>query len=182
MSIDHFLAVRGATRRTRPWSQSTAWGAVAILTGVDAVWMGTTQRSRLKAALRSVTAVEFLARARERAQVKQFAGHSAATWRVRDVLVDTAAVGMSLGLAQSARVDGYIDAEELVELVRHYGLVPDDEGQFTIRATTFPIGTVRELAQSGVVLAGLDLAESLDTRERRVGLDALSEALGRHRG
>lgn len=180
-SIDRFLAVRGPTR-TRPWSQPTAWGAVAILTGVDASWMGPTQRSRLKAALRSVTAAELLARARKRAQVKQFAGHSSVIRRVRDVLVDTAAAGTRLGLAEPTRVDGYTDADGLATLVRHYGLLPDDAGQLTVRVTAFPMDTVRELTESGVVLAGLDLAESLDTRERRAGLDAIGDALERLRG
>ncbi|MGF0115321.1 helix-turn-helix domain-containing protein [Promicromonospora sp. Marseille-Q5078] len=180
-SIDRFLAVRGSTR-TRPWSQPTAWGAVAILAGVDATWLGATQRSRLRSALRSVTAAELIARARERARVKQFAGHSSVTERVRDALVDTAAVGPGLGLAGSTRVDGYADADGLAMLVRRYGLVPDDAGQLTVRVTTFPMDTVRELAASGVVLAGLDLAESLDTRERRAGLDAIGAALGRLHG
>lgn len=40
------------------------------------------------------------------------------------------------------------------------------------------LAIVRELAQRSVVLAALDLAESLDVRERRAGLDALDRGLG----
>lgn len=55
-------------------------------------------------------------------------------------------------------------------------------GRIVLRATGFPIPTVRELADIGVVLAALDLAESLDVRERRAGLDALTDALEQLRG
>jgi hypothetical protein len=36
---------------------------------------------------------------------------------------------------------------------------------------------VRDLANRNVVLAGLDLSESLDARERRAGLHAVDRAL-----
>jgi hypothetical protein len=39
-----------------------------------------------------------------------------------------------------------------------------------------------DLAQRSVVLAAIDLAESLDLRERRAGLDALDRALESFRG
>lgn len=69
-SIDRFLAVRGV-RRTRSWSPETAWGAVAILSGVEAAWSGGTQRSRLKARLRTLSAADLVERTRERAEVLQ---------------------------------------------------------------------------------------------------------------
>lgn len=38
-SVERLMAVRGGSHR-RAWSEATAWGAVAILSGADAGWMG----------------------------------------------------------------------------------------------------------------------------------------------
>jgi hypothetical protein len=42
-------------------------------------------------------------------------------------------------------------------------------------------GLIRDLVRAGGVLAALDLAESLDVRERRAGIDALGRSLGEFR-
>jgi len=39
-SVDRLLVVRGQSHR-RAWSEATAWGAVGLLSGADAAWMGT---------------------------------------------------------------------------------------------------------------------------------------------
>ena len=66
-------------------------------------------------------------------------------------------------------------------LVAHHGLTRYETGQFTLRVTAMDLAVIETLAQ-GTVLAALDLAESLDVRERRVGVDALDDALARFRG
>jgi len=180
-SIERFLAVRGS-RRTRAWSTPTAWGAIAILSGLDASWMGATQRSRLQARLRSLTATELVERARQRADVARFSGHTSAIEPLRAVVVGTGQAVARLGLAEVYGVDGYVGSEAVQRLVRQFGLARDDAGRVVLRATTFPIQAVRELGDADVVLAGLDLAESLDVRERRAGLSALSESLEKLRG
>ncbi|GAA4847145.1 hypothetical protein GCM10023221_27330 [Luteimicrobium xylanilyticum] len=179
-SVDRFLATHG-TERQRVWSEATAWGAVAILSGRPASWLGESQRSRLKGRLRGLAATEMVPRARDRADVMRYAGHSAALARLRDAIVDTSRAADRLGLAGTNNVDGYVSTEQRAQLVTKFALTPDITGRITLRCTTFPITTVRDLADTGVALAALDLAESLDVRERRAGLDGLTAALERLR-
>lgn len=178
-SVDRLLAVRGGSHR-RAWSEQTAWGAVALLSGAEATWMGESQRSRLKGRLRGLSGAQLVERARDRAVMSRYAGHASTGARLRAEVIDTTAAATGLGLVATSAVDGYVGAESLDELVTRHGLIRDG-GNYTLRATTMDLAVVKELAQ-GTALAALDLAESLDVRERRVGLDALDDALGRFRG
>jgi hypothetical protein len=179
-SVDQLIAVRRGSHR-RAWSEATAWGAVALLSGLEVTWIGESQRSRLKSRLRATTAEQLVERSRDRADVGRYAGHRSTRARLRAETVDLSEATTRLGLAESAVVDVYVAAEELDALVARHALTRDDAGTFTLRATTMYLAVVEELAQ-GSVLAALDLAESLDVRERRVGMDALDDALGRFRG
>ena len=87
-------------------------------------------------------------------------------------------VASRLGLAETDNVDGYLAASDMDGVVSRHGLIPDDAGAVTLRATSMDLEVVRDMSKRGVVLAALDLAESLDVRERRAGLNALDAALG----
>lgn len=178
-SVDRLQAVRRGSHR-RAWSEHTAWGAVALLSGAEATWMGESQRSRLKGRLRVVSAEGLVERARDRAVLNRYAGHASTGERLRAEVVDTTGAATRLGLAETSAVDGYVAADWLDELVTRHGLIRDDSGNYTLRATIMDLAIVRPLAQ-GTVLAAIDLAESLDVRERRAGLDALDDALARVR-
>lgn len=175
-SVDRLLAIRG-TWHKRAWSEATAWGAVSLLSGIAPTWMGQSQRSRLKARLRTLAAAEIVGRARERAGVGRYAGHDSTVSRLRGELVDTSRATGALGLAESGSVDGYVAASAVAQTVARHGLIRDDVGRFTLRATTMDLAVVAALAENSTVLAALDVAESLDVRERRAGLDALDHAL-----
>jgi hypothetical protein len=180
-SVDRFLAVRGGGR-TRAWSEKTAWGAVALLSGTDASWLGESQRSRLRLRLREVSVEALVARARDRAVVRRYAGHPSAVGRVRAATVSTHLAARRLGLADANVVDAYVAADVLDEVVRGHGLVADGAGSFTLRATTVDMEVVAKLARSGDALVALDLAESLDVRERSTGVRALEHSLAAFRG
>lgn len=180
-AVERLLAVRGGSH-TRAWSEPTAWGAVSLLSGGDADWMGETQRSRLRSQLRAMTSVDLVARARERAEVTRYRAHSSSGQYLLGVLVHAAEAAGRLGLAETNNIDGYLSSDDVASVVRNHGLIRDDEGRVTLRATTMDLGIVRDLANRGVVLAALDLAESLDVRERRAGLEALDRALEGFRG
>lgn len=175
-SVERLLAVRGGSHK-RAWSEATAWGAIAILSGAAAAWMGASQRSRLKARLRTLGAAELVERARERADVGRYAGHASTAARIRRELVVTSASAAALGLAESTTVDGYLATSAVEAVVARHGFVRDDGGRFTLRATTMDLAVVGDLAERSTVLAALDLAESVDARERAAGLDALDRAL-----
>ncbi len=180
-SVERLLAVRGGSHK-RAWSEATAWSAVAILSGIDAEWMGESQRSRLKGRLRAMSAAVLVERARERADVTRYSAHSSTGQYLQAELVVAADVAGRLGLAQTKNIDGYLAVGDVVGLVSRHGLIRDDEGTVTLRATSMDLDAVRDLSKRSVVLAALDLAESLDVRERRAGLDALDRALESFRG
>jgi len=180
-SVERLLAVRRGSH-ARAWSEATAWGAVALLSGGDAYWMGESQRSRLKARLRALSAAELIERTRERAGVTHYAAHASTGERLRDELVHTSDKAGELGLAATNAVDGYLAASDVAGVVARHGLIRDDDGRVALRATAMDLDVVRDLAQRGTVLAALDLAESLDIRERRAGVDELDRALEEFRG
>lgn len=180
-SVERLVAVRQGSHR-RAWSEATAWGAVALLSGERAEWLGSAQRSRLRARLRNLGGAELVERARERADVTRYRAHVATERRLREILVHAADAARRLGLADNSGIDGYLAADDVAGTIRTHGLMPDDDGAVTLRATTMDLSVVEHLARRSVVLAALDLAESLDVRERRVGLDALDRALDDFRG
>ncbi len=180
-SVERLVAVRGGSH-TRAWSEATAWGAVALLSGADAKWLGETQRSRLKGRLRALGATELVERARERAGVTRYAAHSSAGQYLLAELVYAADGAGRLGLGQTNNIDGYLAVGDVLGLVSRHGLIRDDEGRVTLRATSMDLDVVRDLSKRSVVLAALDLAESLDVRECRAGLDALDRVLEAFRG
>lgn len=173
-SLDQYLGV--ARERRAPWSSATAWGAVALLSGGDAPWLGATQRSRLRGRLRSMHAADLVERARGRAGVTRWTGHSSTVGRLRPHVVEPAADGLGLARRPDDVLDGYVPSALVPSYVADHGLQQDPAGRITLRATAMGMDVVAALAERGV-LAALDLAGSLDPRERRAGQDALSRAL-----
>lgn len=175
-SVDRLIAIRRGGR-ARAWSEATAWGAVAMLSGMEAIWMGESQRSRLRAQLRQFSAEQVVARTRNRAIAMRYAGHPSAVSRVRAAAVSTHLAARRLGLADVNAVDAYVDVNKVHEVARSHALVLDGRGTFTLRATTMAMDVVRQLVENGDVVAALDMAESLDVRERSAGTKALGDAL-----
>src|SRR5699024_2569670 len=65
--------------RTRSWAEHTAWGAIAILSGDDAPWLGPTQASRVRRTLRGLTeSGELIVRTRDRARAHHVNAHNSA--------------------------------------------------------------------------------------------------------
>lgn len=184
IELGSLLLLMGARQGShrRAWSESTAWGCVALLTGGSAAWMGQAQRSRLKGQLEEISAPELPARVRNRADVFVLRGHSRAYDRIRDEVVTSGAGAALDDLVATERVDGYVNDGTYRRLVNRYRLQADWEGEITLRRTSFDIDVVERLAGDGQVLAALDLAESLDNRERSTGIQLLSAALEGLRG
>lgn len=180
-SLERYLAARHGGR-TRVWAEHTAWGAIAMLSGMHAHWVGPTQASRLRAALRALTdPADLVTRTRDRARTETYQGHPSALRRLLDELVTVDATGLGLVGTRTDSVDGYLDVDTVDSTTRLFGLRADPSGNVTLRATRFDLGVVRDLAVHGVVLAALDAATSRDPRERGVGGRALAEALDRFR-
>lgn len=182
-SLQRHLATRQGTR-TRVWSTETAWAGVALLAGLDADWLGTAQRSRLRRSLRATTAQALVSRARNRASVHRYAGHASTAARLRTEIVVVGRAGQLGLVGEAGQLDGYVATDSLAALVTRHALTEDSRGQFALRATDFDLATIAAIAAAGSVpvLAALDCAESLDARERGVALAALAGALARFHG
>ena len=165
----------------RAWSEPTAWAAIALVAGLSAEWLGQAQRSRLKAHLRQMADTDLVARTRNRADVRRVRGHRAAVGRIAAEIVvsgSSRTIG-DLTAASSDRVDGYVTDDQYAQLVARYRLDESagSSANVILRVTGFDLGKVAEIAQSGGVLAALDLGTSLDVRERSAGLAILAERL-----
>lgn len=175
-SVELLLTARG-DMRGRVWTEGTAWAAIALLSGSPCGRVGPSQRSRLRAQLRDCTANELVARTRNRADATRYLGHPSTAQRLRLDLIDTTPASATLGWAATTNaVDGYLAKANLAATVKRHGLIRDDEGSITLRATTMDLAVVKELVAIPV-LAALDLADSLDVRAGRIGLDKLDDVL-----
>lgn len=183
VSLQRHLATRQGAH-TRAWSTETAWAGVALLCGFEVDWLGTAQRSRLRTSLRATTAQALVSRARNRASVHRYAGHASTAARLRTEIAVAGRVGQFGLVGEAGQLDGYVATDSLASLVTRHALTEDSNGHVALRATDFNLATIAAIAEAGSVpvLAALDLAESMDARERGVALDALAGALARFRG
>ena len=170
--------------RTRSWAEHTTWGAIALLTGQDAVWLGAPQTSRLRNNLREIAAAQgvddLVTRMRDRAQVHTFEAHRAALPRLRDHVATTNMRALGITDAVGESIDGYVAVHDLDALARTLGLRADASGPVTLRVTGFNFDRVRALVGTSVV-AALDAATSTDPRLRGVGRRTLGELLESYR-
>lgn len=179
-SVDRYLQSQ-RQGRTRAWAEHTAWGAVAILSGKGADWLGATQASRLRHALREITDTdELLTRTRERARVHTFDVHRAALPRLRSLVVISNLGNLGITDAVDDSIDGYLSKGDLDKVMRSLGLRADAGGSVVLRVTGFDFGRVRELVDTSVVSA-LDSAASTDPRIRGVGQRVLTGLLEAYR-
>ena len=181
-SVSEYLREREFSR-SRPWSARTAWGAVALLGGIEVDWLGQVQTSRLRGRLRLLAADEdgahkFVGRARLRASVRTYESFGFHTSRVRKDIVVVGRRGLGLSDARKDSIDGYVNSDVLTRLEKSLGLLRDTRGTMTLRATDFDFDIIRRIATQGNgALAALDAAGSMDPREHGVGARALTKYL-----
>lgn len=176
VSVDRYLASQRQSR-TRAWSAQTAWAAAALLSGRTPDWLGATQTSRLRHSLREITtADELITRMRGRSQVRTFDAHRAALSRLRRIVVMSDQSQLGLSGTTDDIVDGYIEGDQIGEVVRSLGLRPAVHGNVTLRSVTCDFEQVRPLITTRAA-AALDAAVSTDPRTRGVGEQALEEIL-----
>lgn len=175
-SVDRYVQSR-RQGRTRSWAEHTAWGAVALLTGLDPDWLGASQASRLRSTMRNLTDVDnLLTRMRDRARVHTYEAHRAALPRLRDQIVPTNLQLLGITDAIDDSVDGYLAANDLNGTVRWLGLRAHTNGTVTLRTTCFDFDKVKNLVGTTTV-AALDAATSTDPRLRGAGRQTLTELL-----
>jgi hypothetical protein len=181
-SVNEYLSEREFSR-SRPWSEATAWGAVALLSGIEVDWLGQVQTSRLRGRLRRLAtdkdgSHEFVGRARVRASVRTYESFGFLVSRVRKDVVVVGRRGLGLSDARKDRIDGYVSSEVLTKLEKSLGLLRDTRGTMILRATDFDLDIIKRIATKGNgALAALDAAGSMDPREHGVGARTLTKYL-----
>jgi excisionase family DNA binding protein len=171
---------RADVERGRPWSPEVAWGALWLLSGLEAKWLDYHQRRRLNQRLSSITVDRLLAATRRRATVARYRGGPTAVRELRGSLILT---GVSASEAlrtelvpANSRVDGYCDESQARTVVSRWELTLDPEGAIVVRTTTLRDVLDREGAMPPAVVAA-DLAGSYDVRERAAGRRELERML-----
>jgi hypothetical protein len=169
-------------RRGRPWSTKAIAAALDLLTHGDTDHLSSVERKRLRARLDGMSAEDLVQATRPRADVQRYRSAASFLDRVRQEVVltgaaaidDDTAVAKEFGLSRSpqASIDGYVDSETADSLVRACHLIEDAHGNVTLRVTT-----IDSLMTTNAVAVALDLAESLDPRERSAGLTFLRRRL-----
>jgi hypothetical protein len=179
-SVDRYLKSQ-RQGRTRAWAEHTAWGAVALISGHDADWLGTVQASRLRSTLRDITDVDdLLTRMRDRARVHLYEAHRAALPRLRGLVTSTNLRPLGITDVTDGSLDGYLAADDLDEVVRTLGLRADANGTVVLRTTGFDRDRVRDLVAT-TTAAALDAATNTDPRLRTAGHRTLSDLLEAYR-
>lgn len=189
----HRLADRGR-RRGRPWSEETVWAAVDLLQSGHTARLNAAQRSRLRARLRDMDALEFVRLARRRSEVSHYRASSSFLERLREhvtltgsaAVAEDRAVANLFGLATGNRatVDGYVVRHLVRDYEDEFFLAADLSGNVVLRGTEAAVtadDTVSGHRRASETVIALDLAESLDIRERSAGLRVLTEKLRQQR-
>jgi DNA-binding transcriptional MerR regulator len=190
----HRLATVGGGRG-RAWKPATVWQAVALLDGRQAISVGTSasqqaQLSRLRRRLRQMDTEALVQMTRDRARVTNWRASDSYVRDIRKRVVVTAAAALderdggdqlagSLGLTThrwDGQVDGYVTAEELTGMTAEFFLVSDPGGNVRLRVVedVEVVADQRYPFRAILPVIALDLAESIDVRERSAALRALS--------
>jgi len=169
-------------RRGRPWSTEAIAAALDLLTYGDTDRLSSVERKRLRTRLAGMTAEDLVRASRSRSDVKRYRAAASFLDRVRNEVALTGAPAVdhdtevakqfSLSGGPQASVDGYVDSKTADRLIRTCHLIEAADGNVTLRVTA-----IDSLLTISVVAVGLDLAESLDPRERNAGLTFLRRRL-----
>lgn len=170
---------RSRPTRGRPWSAEVAWGALWVLSDLEAPWLDPRTRSRVSGRLASMDALGLVHACRRRADVVRYRVSESFLDELREVLVLSGeSAAEQYGLAEdAARVEGYCEADKAAELRAKFRLVDDERGNVTLRATRFARVVNVGLRTMPTAVVAVDLAESYEARERDAGLRAVEGLL-----
>jgi excisionase family DNA binding protein len=171
---------RARPSRGRPWTAETAWAALWWLSGLDVDWLGGRTEARLRDRLRSLSANDLVLAARRRATAHHFRASASFLAPLRAEVVLTGASATSPAVfdltSDESRVDAYCAAGSAGDLAARFHLAPAARGNVTLRETLLtPVVRDRHAMPTAVV--ALDLAESVEPRERAAGRRVLEGLL-----
>jgi excisionase family DNA binding protein len=176
----------GATGRAM--SPRIAWAAAALLDGADADWLSTSERSRLRARLRTHDADDWQTfrrwlSSRQTAVTRFRVGEAdVEALLAREEVVAagvSAARGYRLGLGTSGEAAAYVSASVLAELVEAFFLIESPVGNLTLRTVegNWHVRTARGRRGAAGLAVAVDLLDAGDARSRSAGRELLRALL-----
>jgi len=188
------VAVAGM--RGRPLSARVAWASAALLDGLDAGWLTSAERSRLRSRWVSSSGDAQVCRwwmqSRASACKYKIAPGDIAELLASDGVVAggiSAATSYRTGLGHGAEVEIYADQATVHRLVDEFFLMAHPRGNLTlheVRSETAwhleAVRTVDDLLVAPRLIVAADLLDSDDTRSRSAGASLLEETLSSHIG
>jgi hypothetical protein len=176
----HKLARHG-TARGRTWNARTVWAALALLGGDGNVSLSSqSQQWHLRERVRSMQAQDLVRIGRARARTVRYRASASYLDELAKhiALTGTSAIDadqriarvFGLSNARAASVEGYAPAETVAKLEHQFALVRDIDGNVTFHVTD---GQYQSGRTASAATIALDLAGSLDPRQRSAGLRVL---------
>jgi excisionase family DNA binding protein len=170
-----------SVRRGRPWNAWTAWAALFLVSGMPAPWTDSRQSKRIAVRLTSISAEGLVAACRRKATRHVFRAGDSFLSDVQAMLVPSGVSALTadahLMVSSVNRVEGYCGTSDLPAVVSRGHLVPDPVGNLVVHVADCQeaLAAANGVMPAGVV--GVDLANSLDPRERSAGLRQLKGLL-----
>ena len=161
------------TRRApgRPYSERIAFAALYMISGMDALWLSASEKSRLRRRLLSLDATGLLDHCRNRARTIDYWCRDSRIDTLTSLIRISSATGglaKAFDLTETSRIEGYITADKLTDAVKlarlREGFHPHN---IRLHVASFMPPGVGPMPL-GVCTA--DLAESTDEREHAAGL------------
>jgi excisionase family DNA binding protein len=167
----------------RRFTTANAWGLLELAAGNPTPWLDRSTRHRLRRLLAERGIAGLRSRLTDRAVPSRFRAHPS---QLRGVRSDpalmlsgaTAASELRLGLLAGEVVDGYVDARDLDEIVRHHHLRPSRDPNVILRVVTSFTQAWPLDHHAPLPAVALDLLDDPDPRTRALG-DQLLARIGR---
>ena len=169
--------------RGRPMDAQTAFGALWLLSGLDASWLPYARKRRLRLGLQTLTPEKLSWQLRKRSEVRRYRAGDSFLEALAGQLVLSGSSSAMLGqlglLGQEGKVEGYCLAGELNDIEDSYFLRSNSDGNVVIRVAQWLPEDAR--GEMPIAVVAVDLTQSLDTRVRGAGMSTLGRLLDEYR-
>lgn len=159
----------------RTLDSATAWGLLWELSGLEADWLNSSTRARVRRRIRNSDATSIASVVASRTRAHRFTAANvqrASVDLIRTGRAASGALGTDL-IEDSSRVAGYIRTGAVEDYAKNHFMVPQTHGSDVLFENTLPIEY--EAGEMPTAVIAADLALSTDTRERSAALRALEE-------
>lgn len=172
--VHTYAAIRQG--KGRPFSSSTAWAALWLLSCLDVDWLDYYKMRRLRIKLENITPEELVWQARKRMSTKRFRASRSFVPKLKEELVltgrsCTSVLGSEL-TEQSEILEGYARSN-LLDIQEKYHLAEDISGNVIIHVAEGEQNLFDGIKRAPIAVVAADLAITLDTREHSTGLGIL---------